>query len=208
MFSLHKALLKKSLVLTLIWFFGMGLFCFNVSQQTGIKGLRLFPLLSHNYQEILWKLSANISAITLHSHAIPSGSIWLPIFTKNLFAFSGLSLLFLLFSLVPYAYLQWAVLALIHWLYYELYMNLLHIGVLDPRNFLVESLDIKLFVAVFSLSYGFALSLWLTGKITAYLRRPKESLGDEGPAFMKLFFTLFICFQFPMIVIASLIMAF
>lgn len=209
MFSLHNRLIKKSFFFTLLWFVGMGIFCFNVSQETGFQGFRTFPLLTHPCQEVLWKLSANISSITLHSHPVgQSWSLWFSTVVRNFTAISGISLVFLLFALVPYVYFQWWALFLLHWLYYEIYMNLLHIGVLDPRNFTTDFSDIKLVVVVFALSYGFSLSLWLTQKISGRFTTLKMPSADEDAPFIPLFFTLLLRFQLPMIVIASILMSF
>lgn len=163
MISLQRQILKKSLLLSIIWF-GLLLMSFQcLSLCTDGNSVRLLPLLSTKTQNFIWNLSANISQFSFSGQFHANGtSIWLIAFGKNMLLFSTFAFFSILLGSIPYGYFQLIFLGIVHLFYYEIYTNLMSLGILSHRDFTIELSDFKYFIAFFTFSISLLISLWLT----------------------------------------------
>lgn len=208
MISLQRQILKKSLLLSIIWF-GILLMSFQcLSLCTDGNSVRLLPLLSAKTQNMIWDLSANISQFSFSGQIHANGSsFWLVAFSKNMLLFAVFAVVSILLGSVPYGYFQLIFLGIVHILYYEIYANLMSLGILSHRDFTIEFSDFKYFFAFLTFSICLILSLWLTEESS---RNVSQKIKGQPAAFRstyKSLMSLILKLYLPCAIIASAILS-
>lgn len=209
MISFHKQFLKKALYFSILWFLLLLLCFYYLSHFESEQHLRILPLLSDKFQYFIWDLSANISQLsfskTIHDNGL---SLWLFHLSRNFTLFLVFAFISITLGAVPYMYFQLIGLALTHLFYYEVYTNLLSLGMLSHQDFAISLGDLKFFFVIFTFSLSLMISLWLTEEISRRFSQRRKGHSESLANLFEITFTALLKLYLPCAVLSSLILSF